>query len=220
MNDTPSTSTARVSPRDLRVSDEEREHVVGLLQRAIGRGLLNLDEFTERADIAYAALTRGELNVVLADIPGLVHRDAPQPGPGPASYPAPPVAGDTLELTAHASTLVRTGRWVVPGHVRVRNRYGSTRLDFTEAQLSSEVVYVELDTKWGSVEIVIPEGASIDVNAVTDVRYGSIEDKTRSNGMPGRPRLVFSGRVHGGSLKVKHRSRWHGVQHGRRHGCA
>lgn len=66
-------------PRDLRVSDTEREHVVGLLQRAIGRGLIDLDEFTERTDIAYNAMTRGQLNVVLADLPGLVHSGAPRP---------------------------------------------------------------------------------------------------------------------------------------------
>ncbi|MPY82642.1 MAG: DUF1707 domain-containing protein [Actinophytocola sp.] len=68
-----------VDPRDLRVSDTEREHVVNLLQRAIGRGLIDLDEFTERTDIAYNAMTRGQLNVVLADLPGLVHSGAPRP---------------------------------------------------------------------------------------------------------------------------------------------
>jgi hypothetical protein len=62
--------------RNLRVSDSEREHVVGLLQRAIGRGMLDLDEFTERTDVALAARTRGELNAVLVDLPGLTHREA------------------------------------------------------------------------------------------------------------------------------------------------
>ncbi|GAA5106207.1 hypothetical protein GCM10025762_10110 [Haloechinothrix salitolerans] len=72
------TGHATVNPRDLRVSDAEREHVVSLLQRAIGRGLIDLDEFTERTDIAYNAMTRGQLNIVLADLPGLVHVDAPR----------------------------------------------------------------------------------------------------------------------------------------------
>nr|BFE47292.1 hypothetical protein GCM10017745_07190 [Saccharothrix mutabilis subsp. capreolus] len=44
-------------PRQWRVSDAEREHVVGVLQKAIGRGLITLDEFTERADTALAAKT-------------------------------------------------------------------------------------------------------------------------------------------------------------------
>ncbi|NUT96516.1 MAG: DUF1707 domain-containing protein, partial [Saccharothrix sp.] len=52
-------------PRQWRVSDAEREHVVGVLQKAIGRGLITLDEFTERADTALAAKTREQLNTVL-----------------------------------------------------------------------------------------------------------------------------------------------------------
>ncbi|MGH3517885.1 MAG: DUF1707 SHOCT-like domain-containing protein [Haloechinothrix sp.] len=195
-----------VSARDIRVSDAEREHVVGLLQKAIGRGLIDLDEFTERADIAYAAATRGELNIVLADLPGLVHRDAPRPGAAPI-----PLSGDRLELTGHYSTVTRNGRWVVPERLVIRNKYGNTELDFTEAQIGTPVVYVELDTKWGSVEVTIPERAAIDINAITDVKYGSMADKTGSNGKPGMPRIVLSGRVHGGNLTIRNpRHRWRG----------
>lgn len=68
--------SGQVEPRMLRVSDAEREHIVGLLHKAVGRGLLDLNQFSERADIAYSATTRGELT--LADLPGLVHPDAPR----------------------------------------------------------------------------------------------------------------------------------------------
>ncbi|MGY2063205.1 DUF1707 SHOCT-like domain-containing protein, partial [Nocardia gipuzkoensis] len=57
--------------RELRVSDIEREHVGALLQRAVGLGMLSLGEFTERMDTALAAKTRGELNAVLVDLPGI-----------------------------------------------------------------------------------------------------------------------------------------------------
>lgn len=57
--------------RNLRVSDAEREHVGELLQKAVGQGMLSLGEFTERMDTALAAKTRGELNAVLADLPGI-----------------------------------------------------------------------------------------------------------------------------------------------------
>ncbi|MDM7488610.1 DUF1707 domain-containing protein [Rhodococcus sp. CSLK01-03] len=90
--------------RDLRVSDAEREHVGTLLQRAVGQGMLSLGEFTERMDTALAAKTRGELNAVLVDLPGVQVRPEylphpAQPGPVPAppmpapGHPAPPMPG-------------------------------------------------------------------------------------------------------------------------------
>ncbi|GHF10956.1 hypothetical protein GCM10017786_50790 [Amycolatopsis deserti] len=193
------TGTKPMSPRDLRVSDAEREHVVEVLQKAIGRGMIDLDEFTERTDTALAARTRGELNAVLADLPGLVH---------PEVYPAAPTVSyapdQRLELNAKYSALVRNGRWLVPPEVVVRNRYGSTKLDFSDAQVTAPVVRVELDCKWGSVEVIIPDHAAVDLNAITEIKYGSLQDKTGSDGKPGNPRLVFAGRLHGGSLVIRH----------------
>jgi hypothetical protein len=190
------------------VSDSEREHVVGVLQKAIGRGMLDLDEFTERTDVALAARTRGELNAVLADLPGLVHRDAVRQ-PAASAYGPPPafgkaMSGQPLVLNAKYSSLVRSGPWLVPEALVVHNKYGSTKLDFTNAQVPHAVVYIELDARWGSVEIIIPAHAAVDVNAITEVKFGSLEDKTRSNGMAGNPRYIVSGRVHGGSLVVRH----------------
>jgi hypothetical protein len=200
--------TKPLSDRDLRVSDAEREHVVGVLQKAIGGGMLDLDEFTERTDIALAARTRGELNAVLTDIPGLIHRDAVRQ-PAHASYFPPPafagtMPGQPLVLSAKYSSLTRSGPWVVPPAMVVCNKYGAIKLDFTEAQVQHYVVYIELDAKWGSVEVIIPEHSSVDVNAITDIKFGSLDDKTHSKGLPGRTRYVLSGRVHGGSLVVRH----------------
>lgn len=199
----PAVRSTPIPPRDLRVSDAEREHVVSVLHKAVGRGLIDLNQFTERTDIAYSATTRGELNIALADLPGLVHRDAPRPGTS-AGVPDLTETADSYELVGHYSNVTRNGRWVVPERLVVRNKYGTTKLDFTEARISTPVVYVELDSKWGSVEFVIPEQAAIDINAVTEVKYGSLEDKTRTNGKPGTPRFVVSGRVHGGNFTIRH----------------
>ena len=60
-----------VDPRNYRVSDAERAHVMALLEKATGRGLITLGEFSERSAIVITAKTRGELNAVLLDLPGL-----------------------------------------------------------------------------------------------------------------------------------------------------
>ncbi|MYW92218.1 DUF1707 domain-containing protein [Amycolatopsis rubida] len=203
----PATETKPLTARDIRVSDDEREHVVGVLQKAIGQGMLTLDEFTERTDQALAAKTRGDLNTVLADLPGLVHPGAaPQyaPTPEPPGYGPNYGLGQRLELNAKYSSLQRSGPWQVPAAMVVRNKYGSTKLDFTEARVATPVVQIELDSKWGSVELIIPQHAAVDYNSITEIKFGSLDDKTGSNGRAGTPRYVLTGRIHGGSLVIRH----------------
>jgi len=57
---------------DLGASDAERDHVIELLQRAVGQGMLDLDEFSERTDAVLRARTRSEVNAVLFDLPAPV----------------------------------------------------------------------------------------------------------------------------------------------------
>ncbi|GAA3534596.1 DUF1707 domain-containing protein [Amycolatopsis ultiminotia] len=201
--ETHAAETKTLTARDIRVSDDEREHVVGVLQKAIGQGMLTLDEFTERTDQALSARTRGELNTVLSDLPGLVHPEA-----APAYQPVGEVPaygpGQRLELNAKYSSLQRSGPWIVPPALVVRNKYGSTKLDFTQARVATPVVQIELDAKWGSVELVIPREAAVDYNAITEIKFGSLDDKTGTNGGPGTPRYVITGRITGGSLVIRH----------------
>lgn len=51
------------------MSDADREQVVRRLRRAVDEGRLDLGEFDERAAIAYAARTRGDLDPLTADLP-------------------------------------------------------------------------------------------------------------------------------------------------------
>ncbi len=56
-------------PRELRVSDVERQTVVRRLERALRDGRLTIVEFDERTQAAYAARTRGELDELTEDLP-------------------------------------------------------------------------------------------------------------------------------------------------------
>lgn len=180
-----------VDPRNLRVSDAEREHVVGLLQKAIGQGLITLDEFTSRTDVALAAKTRSQLNAVLTDLPGMVHRES-----------TVPQKQQPVELRSTMSTLKRTGRWVVPATLLVRNRMGSTELDFTEARIDHPEVRLDLDVTGGSVELLLPDGATVDTDDV-EVTAGSVKDRVGVADRLGRPHFVVSGRIRAGSLEIR-----------------
>ncbi|CRK60677.1 hypothetical protein [Alloactinosynnema sp. L-07] len=182
--------TIPISPRDLRVSDAERNHVVSILQRAIGLGLLSLDEFTVRMDIALASRTRGELNGVLVDLPGVVHPDS-------GIEPAKPV-----QFKSTMSSVKREGAWVVPRDIMIRNRMGSTELDFTEAVISHPEIRIEVDVAGGSVDLLMPERATVDAHNV-DVVAGNLEDKVSGAQRGSGPHFVVTGSVRAGQLTIR-----------------
>jgi hypothetical protein len=203
--------------RNLRVSDAEREHVVGLLQRATGTGLLDLDEFTRRVDAALAARTRGELNVVLLDLPGLTHLQRPAQVPIPArppgstpTRPVPTSSGTANEVRSMLGSVTRRGAWDVPAHLVVRTTLGSAELDFTEAHIPHPLVEIELDVVASSVELRLPAGARVDHSDVV-ATLSSIEDRlcARSD-TPSGTRFHLSGSVRAGSVEIRppRKSRW------------
>jgi Domain of unknown function (DUF1707) len=196
--------TSPVPARDLRVSDDERQHVVSLLEKATGRGLIDLEEFTSRVDTALAARTRGELNAVLVDLPGLVHPEGrlhqSAPAHRSAARPATTPGGGPV-LTAELGSVSRRGSWDVPAQLRVQVTMGSADLDFTEAEIGHDVVEIDLSVTAGSVELRLPEDARLDRDSVYVV-LGSVTERRRGSG-DGGPLFVVRGSVRAGSLDIK-----------------
>lgn len=212
MGSVPDESAARF----LRVSDAEREHVVGLLQRATGTGLLDLDEFTRRVDTALAAHTRGDLNAVLLDLPGLTHPERPAQVPMPARPPthrpaatvSDPGTGD--EIRCMLGSVSRRGAWDVPAHLVVRITLGSAELDFTEADIPHDVVDVELEVVAGSVEMRLPAGARVEHGELQATLSG-VENKLRHRAdAPQGPLFRIRGSVRAGGVEIRppRRTRW------------
>jgi hypothetical protein len=197
--------TSPVPARELRVSDDERQHVVSLLERATGRGLLDLDEFTSRVDTALAARTRGELNAVLVDLPGLVHPEGRvhqgAPAHRSATRHAPAVPGSGPVLSAELGSVSRRGSWEVPAQLRIQVTLGSADLDFTETAVPHDVVEIDVSVTTGSVELRLPDDARLDRDGV-HVVLGSINEKRRGGDGSG-PLFVVRGTVRAGSLDVK-----------------
>ncbi|GAB3212149.1 DUF1707 domain-containing protein [Nocardia tengchongensis] len=202
-----------IGDRDLRVSDVEREHVGRLLQRAVGLGMLSLGEFTERMDTALAAKTRGELNAVLIDLPGI--RLVGQPAPAPAaprylppqpryvSGPRMPVAMPGNVIRARMSSVRRHGVWHVPPSLRLNSLMGSVHLDFTEAVMSTQVVEIHVDDTCSSLELILPAEATVDLNAI-DLMGSSVNTKVRSGPPIGPLHIVVHGSLRFSSVTAKH----------------
>jgi hypothetical protein len=206
--------------RDLRVSDAEREHVGELLQRAVGQGMLSLGEFTERMDTALAAKTRGELNAVLVDLPGiqLISEFVPPPYPDRpyAARPVPPSPAPAPSVGHHVSvpppgevirgrmsSVTRTGSWSVPASLKVDTRVSSVNLDFTRAVMATQVVYLDVDDYASSLTLIVPAEATVDLNGIETVGGGAT-NKVRSGPPIGPLHLVVRGKVRFGTVTARH----------------
>ncbi|WP_433728885.1 DUF1707 SHOCT-like domain-containing protein [Nocardia sp. CA-129566] len=212
-----------VGDRELRVSDAEREHVGQLLQRAVGLGMLSLGEFTERMDTALAAKTRGELNAVLVDLPGvrLIGQPAAPPStfvnatPGfvkrpvspPPSVPSHATPGNVIR--SRLSGVNRRGPWQVAPSLHLNNWLSGVTLDFTEAIMSTQVVEVNVDDYLSSLTLIVPAEATVDLNGV-DLIGSSVNNKVRTGPPFGPLHLVVQGRIRFGSVTAKHtlRAQW------------
>jgi hypothetical protein len=198
-----------VSSRELRVSDAEREHVVGLLQKAIGLGLLTLEEFTDRTDVALSSRTRAELNVVLADLPGMTHPEMRARGGlwGGRSgvQDRPPLPGEPMVLSnGCGSSMNRDGYWQVPRSMVVRSRWGAgTTLDFTDAVFEHDQLDLRLEVTGGAVTLRMPAGASVSLADLNTKMGSSINDKVGHQGHQGTPHIVISGDLSMAALNIK-----------------
>ncbi len=179
--------------RDLvRASDREREQVLTILQEAMAQGRITTDEYSERSGQALSARNIGELRQLLVDLPVRF----------PGSAPGVVATGDVVEWRGTFGSLERKGVWTVPARIRLYRRMGSVELDFTDAQFTSEVVDIELDIAWGSVELRLPDGAGAISDSVV-VTAGSVEDKRRNATADGRPQLRIHGTLRWGSLEIR-----------------
>lgn len=190
--------------RNLRVSDAEKEHVGQLLQRAVGLGMLSLGEFTERMDTALAAKTRGELNSVLADLPGMQIAEEHRPVPQPVAAPHGVWNGEGgTQVKGTMSTVTRKGRWTVPPKLSVSSKMSSVTLDFTQAVMSTQVVEIDVDDYCSSITLVLPSEATVDLNGVETIG-GSANNKVRTGPPIGPLHVVVRGKIRFGSITAKH----------------
>ncbi|MGV0835437.1 DUF1707 SHOCT-like domain-containing protein [Mycolicibacterium thermoresistibile] len=174
----------------LRASDADRAAVRQLLERAVGEGMLTLDEYTERLDVALSARTRGDLDKVLVDLPG-------------ARRPAVAHTGQPLQLRGRMSTLSRKGDWSVPARVVINTRMCDTTLDFTAATLHSPMVEVEIDDYFSTTTLILPDGATADLNDVETVA-STLNGRVPASPPSERLHLVVRGRIRMATMTARY----------------
>ena len=138
------------SRKDLRAADVDREFVAERLKTALNEGRLSLLEYDERLRDAYAAKTYGELDLVLADLPGVVPTSqaqlVPMPSTATTAAPAPRSGRPVPKWLAQV-----WGAWLVAVSVNVA-------IWLAVSVTSTEFVYpwpIWVAGPWGAVLVAI-----------------------------------------------------------------
>jgi class 3 adenylate cyclase len=144
----PPRSEAASSLPAVRVSDADREQAVSALREHTATGRLTLEEFSKRAERAYAARTSEELEAIGRDLPATV----------PAERRRRP---KRLTAALFANT-VRTGRWRLPRFSLAFVFVGDADLDLRQAELEHSVTTITAIVLLGNIDLYVPEGIEVD----------------------------------------------------------
>lgn len=97
----------QVPPAHLRVTNQDREHVVEHVQAAYAEGRFDKIEFDDRLDRAMTARTHGDLMPIMAELYGAAAVPRIRPMPPPVRREAPTESNERLGASAaHLLTLV------------------------------------------------------------------------------------------------------------------
>lgn len=178
------TPTARPDD-DVRVGDAERRAVDERLHAAVGDGVLTLGEYEERCTAVWAARTRGDLAVLVRDLPG-------------AAVAAPP-GGPTRRAIAVMSDERLQGPVGAGQAVEGYAVMGSSHVDLRRADLPP-VVTARAFALMGEVEVLVPDGASVELSGMSVMGDRSVR---LDAAVPGAPVVRLSAYAVMGSVKVR-----------------
>src|SRR5215471_13402185 len=106
----------------IRASDADRERTATLLREHHAQGRLSPEEFNDRLDQVFAAKTIGDLDALLADLPGIDLYRLPAAGIRPAPPGARRSAGSTIDRRGQGPGQRRAVRRVAGRWPRQRRR--------------------------------------------------------------------------------------------------
>ena len=183
----------------------ERQLARDHLADGYAKGYLEAMELERRLESAERATSVAELRALTEDL--VVH---PTPSgaaalvPQAASLPAV-VAPAELKLSAVFSESKHTGPWTPARLTHVRSLFASMKLDLREARLAPGVTELRLAVTFGELEIIVPPGLSVQISC--GVLFGDVgqDGDGAPDDRPERPRLVLSGKVVFGAVRVRRR---------------
>ncbi len=203
--------------------EARRQDALAYLRRHVHDGDLTLEEYGIRVERVLLASTPAE---VLASVDGLPSLPDPvTAGWIPPVMPLPADAGgwspsreasrqaSGFRVDTSSSARSRTvfgifseaklkGRWRGGRSVSVLSLFGGATIDLREAVLSEDELVITGLVAFGSLQIIVPPGADLDVNSL--VIFGSRrEDDDDADPLPGMPRINVNVTVLFGDVRIK-----------------
>jgi len=175
-------------PPVVRASDADRAAVVARLQKALGEGRIDLDEFGQRAAVAYDATTLAELDGVVADLPT------------DARPPVEIVGTRVPEVVSSVFGDIKLSGGSTPQ--KVSGMFGDIRIDLRGMRTDSDRVELYLSTVFGDVEVIVAEGVDAELQGRT-VFGDRRTDLAAVPRLAGTPRIVVHARTMFGDLRLR-----------------
>lgn len=173
---------------EFRASHADRDRTVEILRDAAGDGQLTASELDERVEAALSARTRSELAGLTADLRFEVDRPAKE----------------LVKIDQRFSDVSRTGRWMIPQRMQIKATAGNVKLDFTEAVITRDTLYLEIDLGIGADLLLITRpGIMVDTDDLT-MRGGDVKIQDATDQVPVTLTVVLSGRVRGGNVVARY----------------
>jgi hypothetical protein len=172
----------------VRASDADREQVVVRLQKALGEGRIDLDEFGQRAAVAYDAATLAELEGVVADLPS------------DTRPPVEIVGTRAPEVVTSVFGDVRLAGGSAPQ--KVSTTFGDIKIDLRGLRTDVDRLDLYLSTVFGDIEVVVAEGVDAELQGRT-VFGDRRTDLAPVARLAGTPRIVVHARAMFGDLRLR-----------------
>lgn len=188
----------------MRASNQDRDEVAGLLQKAMSEGRITVAELETRLDSVYRAKTLAELEPITRDLPGhSLSLSKPAPVAVPTGHVLSVSPGGTSRgsMVAIMSGVQRKGVWSAPAHINAVAIMGGIEVDFSGAALTSMETVINVTAIMGGVDITVPEGLTVIVEGVGIM--GAFEDQARQNYGEGSPVLRLRGAAIMGGVQVR-----------------
>jgi class 3 adenylate cyclase len=180
----------------IRISDDDRQRMVEVLRSHCTDGRLTLDEFSDRVGLVFEAKTHGDLELVTADLPVPTTRPRPQPRSN-----RKPVRSAVAIMSGHR----QTGTWRPGETIGAVAIMGSVDLDLRHAEIEHPVIHINATAIMGSVEVIVPEGADVELTGFN--LMGSKESRVaEGSARPGGPLIRVNAFVLMGSVLVRNKS--------------